>query len=104
MKLSSCSGDGLVQLPPGRVDDLLSAGNILGTILYKTINIIVLHHIGEEVFLAPSGEHPPGNLHHVQLMGGADNRRLMITAGQATHLLDHECIVFRQGSFSRGQF
>jgi hypothetical protein len=26
-------------------------------------------------------------------MGGADNRRLMITAGQATHLLDHECIV-----------
>ena len=80
--------DGFVELPPAGIDDWVSAGKRFGSILDKSINIIVLHHVREVVFLAPTGEHPARDGGVSELLGGRDHGRLMSGLGQPTDFGD----------------
>ncbi len=50
----------------------------------------MLHHVGEEVFLAPPGEHPTSDYDVVQFMRSADHSRLVSRGGQSPHLLHRQ--------------
>jgi len=91
-----------VKLSPTRVYDQLRARNLFRPILNKSIYIIVLHHVCEEVFLAPSGEHTAGNNDIIQASGSADDRCLMTGLGKTSHLFYRH--IPSQHRFARRKF
>ena len=77
-----------VELAPGGVDDAGSARNFFAAVLDKSINVIVLHHVAEVVFLAPAAEHAPGDGGAGEVAGGGDDGGLVAAVGEAAHFND----------------